>query len=320
MKQRILSFICCPECHGSLTLSNALKEGTEIVAGDLNCLGCGSAYPILDGLPIILKDVRRMTRTQRSFGKQWALQVSGRFEGDTLYGKSEEEELRNFKIALELEDLDSLSGQSVLDAGCGSGRLTASLGRAAAMSTIVGFDFSDSARLAYNRCRGLQNVHILQCDLLKPPFQPGSFDCVWSEGVLHHTPSTAQGFSSLSRLVKDNGKIYVWIYPSYVFSPYVLARRILYKPYLIPSPALYILSWLLAAPLYCCHKVREAAGMTQFKHELKSIAFALYDALSPEFRHLHSGTEVREWFASHGYEDIRFVGDIGAVGRKRASA
>jgi SAM-dependent methyltransferase len=122
---------------------------------------------------------------------------------------------------------------------------------------VVGLDFSEAARVASERCRDLPNVHILQADLSRPPFASGIFDFVWSEGVIHHTPETAESLAKLSSLVRPGGKIYVWIYSSVVTSPYRLARRVLRKSYLLPPAILYGLAWSLAVALHGMNKIRE---------------------------------------------------------------
>jgi len=260
------------------------------------------------------------TRTQRSFGKQWELHSQGSFERDLIYSKSRTECLEDFGKAFGLEDLGSLRDCVILDAGCGSGELTADIGRAAPRATVIGMDFSDAARVAFERCQGISNVHIVQADLSCPPFPPRSFDLVWSEGVIHHTPDTARSFASLSGLVKSHGKLYVWIYSDRVTTPYRLARKILRKPYLLPSAALYALSWSLALPVHALNKLREMSSLSRVRHRLSSTAYSFYDTLSPEFVHFHTQEEVHRWFARQDFDPVIFFGgspDIAACGTKR---
>lgn len=214
----------------------------------------------------------------------------------------------------------TLSGALVLDAGCGSGDLTADIGRAAPGATVVGIDFSDAAVVAFEHCRDLSNVHIVQADLSQAPFLPGSFDFVWSEGVIHHTPDTARSFSSLSRMVRSGGKLYVWIYSDRVTTPYRLARKVLRKPYLLPSAARYGLAWTLALPLHVLNKFRETLRLSGSRHRLSSTAYSFYDTLSPEFVHFHSPEEVRSWFSRQNFDPVEFLGggsDIAACGTKK---
>ncbi|MCL2543073.1 MAG: Trm112 family protein [Nocardioidaceae bacterium] len=46
----LLAIIVCPDCHGSLRLT----EAPELV-----CTSCGLAYPVTDGIPVLLVDEAR---------------------------------------------------------------------------------------------------------------------------------------------------------------------------------------------------------------------------------------------------------------------
>ena len=52
----LLAIIVCPACHGEL----ALVEGQP--QPELVCQGCGLAYPVRDGIPVLLVDEARATR------------------------------------------------------------------------------------------------------------------------------------------------------------------------------------------------------------------------------------------------------------------
>ncbi len=54
----LLAIIVCPACHGEL----ALAEGGQPPQPELVCQGCGLAYPVRDGIPVLLVDEARATR------------------------------------------------------------------------------------------------------------------------------------------------------------------------------------------------------------------------------------------------------------------
>jgi len=45
----------------------------------------------------------------------------------------------------------------------------------------------------------------VQADLFKLPFRPGTFDVVYSIGVLHHTPDAKGAFERIQPMVKPGG-------------------------------------------------------------------------------------------------------------------
>ena len=84
----------------------------------------------------------------------------------------------------------------VLDVGCGGGLssgvwLTSPGWTGAAM--WVGVDLSTAVDVARTRLGATPNTHFVQADALELPFADGTFGAVFSEGVLHHTPSTRVG-------------------------------------------------------------------------------------------------------------------------------
>lgn len=52
--KELLNIIVCPACHGGLVLDEPEAE--------LRCTGCGLAYPITDGIPVLLVDEARRPR------------------------------------------------------------------------------------------------------------------------------------------------------------------------------------------------------------------------------------------------------------------
>lgn len=121
-----------------------------------------------------------------------------------------EEDAATFQARTGL-DAKALSGSTVLDAGCGMGRylcVAARLGPA----RIVGVDLSQSVLAARALTAGSENVALARADLLRPPFADGSFDHIYSLGVLDHTPDPRAAFLKLAKLLKPGGRIVIWVY------------------------------------------------------------------------------------------------------------
>lgn len=107
---------------------------------------------------------------------------------------------------------DDLRGKIVLDGGCGMGRYL----RVAAEGEprlLVGLDLSQAVLAARDLTLGIPSVGLVRGDLLAPPFAPGSFDHIYSLGVLDHTPDPKAAFLALAKLLKPGGRIVVWVYP-----------------------------------------------------------------------------------------------------------
>jgi SAM-dependent methyltransferase len=66
--------------------------------------------------------------------------------------------------------------------------------------------------VAQERLGFLERTHFIQADVLQFPFPDGGFDTVFSEGVIHHTPSTEQALRSLVSVLAPGGEILFYVY------------------------------------------------------------------------------------------------------------
>jgi SAM-dependent methyltransferase len=96
-------------------------------------------------------------------------------------------------------------GRRILDAGCGSGPLTAALRDSGA--AVTGFDASAAmVDLARQRLGGAADLHV--ADLGAPlPFADAEFDDVVASLVLHYLEDWAGPLSGLRRVLKPGGRL-----------------------------------------------------------------------------------------------------------------
>ena len=323
MKKTLLNYICCPICSGEFEAISIDSEKEEIINGKLFCNSCDINYPIIKGLPIILNKVGKMANTKDAFSSQWRILSKGGFETNTIYSQEESEELNEFKKTFDINNWNELNGKSILDAGCGSGRLTSNVAKNAIDSTVIGIDISDGAVLANERAMKSTNHHVIKCDINNLPFRKGLFNVIWSQGVIHHTQNTYNSFKKLLEIIDPNGQIYILLYPNYIFGPYRFIRDILWKPYLIPKEYLYFFCWIIALPLYLCFYLKEKLTVNKKniknKTKFRTVVFGLFDNLAPEYQHRHSKAEVSRWFRDNNISEYRIVDDLGVVGRIKKS-
>jgi SAM-dependent methyltransferase len=204
-----------------------------------------------------------------------------------------------------------LNGALVLDAGCGNGTLTAAL--AASGPEVVGLDYSDSIERAERekeRFAGTaaQRVHYVQGDVQRPPFAAETFDLVYSDGVLHHTPSTRVSFNAIAPLVKPQGRFFVMLYrrdsPPVHRIKMMTAKtlQVFLRP--LPLGVMKSLCFVGAGVLLARIHVLHLFGHRERRIvPLRLRAVNLFDTLTPRYYHLHTASEVEEWFACAGFSD-----------------
>jgi arsenite methyltransferase len=75
-----------------------------------------------------------------------------------------------------------------------------------------GADISEAIDVARRRIGAIHGTYFLQADLMRLPFRPGTFDTIFSEGVLHHTPSTEAALKALAPLLAAGGEFMFYVY------------------------------------------------------------------------------------------------------------
>lgn len=122
--------------------------------------------------------------------------------------------------------------QSVLEVGCGQGTdMIYCCQMMARGSSYLAVDYSplsiEAARKSVSECgRGLNIVpEMMVGNAESLQFQDNSFDCVYSCGVLHHTPNTQAAIDEVFRVLKPGGQAYVLLYRT--LSPKVLTAKCL---------------------------------------------------------------------------------------------
>ena len=202
MKEKLLAYLVCPACSGSLTLFSEAQQHDEILTGTLTCTACSSTFPITGGIPRFanLDDVDADKKeTAAGFGWQWQHFV----QEDERYAEQ-------FLGWIHPVTPEFFRDKVVLEGGCGKGRHTQLAARWGARD-VIGVDLSVAVETAYQATRELENAHIVQADIFRLPLKR-SFDFAFSVGVLHHLPDPRAGFISLASKVKPGGSIAAWVY------------------------------------------------------------------------------------------------------------
>ena len=300
MKYGLLDYLVCPDCKAPFELEVDSEDGGEIRAGRLVCKKNKCVFKIDKYIPRFV-DADSYADT---FSKQ-RLYVRRHF-------KHYKEDTSGDEIFLPTTQFsrDQLKQGVTLEIGCGYGRFLDVIDRLG--GEVIGVDLSThSIELAQDFVGSRKNVHLVQCDLFRLPFALGQFPRIFSIGVLHHTPDTRAAFQALVPYLEKGGEIAIWVYPPELNRSVDRWRHVTTK---IPANWLYV--WCIINEV-AFSWIRGLPGGWRFGWIIPGGALGKrpfwlrvvgdFDALSPEFAHTHTGSELKEWFLESGLVDVKLL-------------
>jgi SAM-dependent methyltransferase/uncharacterized protein YbaR (Trm112 family) len=311
--------LVCPSCGADL------RPDDET----LLCDGCMTWYPIVSGIPILLdfriplhdalagppsgyEPPRGKPRpgelsVQETFGEEWGAvtesELSFTYSADDLV-----ELIRR----VWLKGIDQGAGR-VLGVGCGLGRETLALRTAIDADHVVGVDLNLALLNSPEARSAPQGTHFVVASVFALPFRPGSFDLVYSQGVLHHTYSTERAFEAAASFVAQGGHLFVWLYGledrlaaegrRRVSMNGALALERVFRPLVSRSPK-PVRDTFFAAATRAAHPLLKPRMRHADRWEPANTDNFLRDLLSPRYAHRHGWNEVIEWFEREGLEMV----------------
>ena len=216
MRRSLIDMLVDPLQKKPMKLIDYLEDGEgEIIQGTL-VSSSGESYPIIDGIPrfVITQEIDQK-QTEHSFSYKWAQQNT--YDSPEMHNTHQQWLVDKYGF----DDIDGMrdffgNRKNILDAGCGAG-LSASTWLTPSWQknddvSWCGVDISEAVDVAQQRLGEMPSTHFIQADIMQLPFLDGMFDIIFSEGVLHHTPSTKLAIKSLAPLLCPGGEILFYVY------------------------------------------------------------------------------------------------------------
>jgi ubiquinone/menaquinone biosynthesis C-methylase UbiE len=155
--------------------------------------------------------------TKADVRAHWEANPCGRVDGPPIgtreyFERVEAERYREEPMIPGFAQFWRWRGKRVLEVGVGQGTDFLQFARAGA--ELSGVDLTAvSVELASQRlaAEGL-TADLRQADAEALPFEDGSFDLVYSWGVLHHTPNTERSIEEVRRVVAPGGEARIMLY------------------------------------------------------------------------------------------------------------
>jgi SAM-dependent methyltransferase len=281
-------------------------SGDHVEAGTLHCPN-GHSYPITNRVPRFVQHVLNpdQARTRDSFGYEWTRLYP-------THGQTQDEWQAERDIFLEYTRTvpSDFFNKLVLDAGCGNGRyakLANDWG-----GRVVAVDISAAVDIASANLADRSDVDVVQADLFRLPFRDGTFDLVYSVGVLHHTPDAYGAFRAIQPLVRPGGLFSVFLHGQGNRVHHVVNRALRAWT----SKASYNTTWRFSLVLTGIGKVLTSVpfvGPMLYLMGRQILFFSPdqhnnFDHYSAGFTSFHRKEEIRGWYA--GWDDVavRYAG------------
>ena len=211
----LLTLLRCPRC------------GSDLEAED-RCSSGDHAFPRRDGFVDFLADAARPEAAEEvtDFYRKFPFPgYAPTDDADALLERS-----RRAAFLVQLDDAIPTDAR-VLDAGCGTGQVSAFLALTAPGRTVVGVDACDASLAAARGFAdrvGIDNLRHFRGDLFALPAKEGAFDVVISRGVVHHTPDPDRATREVAARVRPGGRFLIGFYENVARLPH-RARRALAK-------------------------------------------------------------------------------------------
>jgi SAM-dependent methyltransferase/uncharacterized protein YbaR (Trm112 family) len=346
MIRALADLLRCPCCKARLALHPIADADADIRDGFLECAACRVLYPIIRGVPRMIRNafedyrdfyyrhqgaialisgqeeiagrIGRLSpsvfdrRSNESFSFQWSVY---QYQDRTWFKDDLDLRKQEFLYNMDLQ-AEQLRGALLLDAGCGNGRLTASL--AGYGAEVIGMDLSRSVERAAENVRAFANgtsgaagrVHFVQGNILEPPFAESTFDHIHTSGVLHHTPDPERALHSFLSLGKPGGRAYVQMYrrrEAWVRIVNGVLRTVTCR---LPVPLLYQICYaMVPAHTRLIELVAWARGEETpiANASRRERAVSMFDHFSPRYQFRYTAEQLHAMLEQAGLHDLKDV-------------
>ena len=124
-------------------------------------------------------------------------------------------ELLNLLKIFEIENKKKIKNLKILDAGSGTGHRIINVAKYFKNCKFIGADISTNSLDIANELRDrnkVTNIDFVQKDILTNITKLGKFDSILCMGVLHHLSNPKKGLQILSKMLNNNGIMFLYLY------------------------------------------------------------------------------------------------------------
>ncbi len=254
---------------------------------------------------------KKNKKTKASFAFEWSFLKPEK--SDKLW-HDESSSLIDVFLKETGEEATYFTGKIIADIGCGHGLMTSKSASIAKHS--IGAEISKAVEMAYQRNKN-KNAWYVQADLQYLPFDDSIFDLLYSSGVIHHTNDTEKSFLLIERIIRQGGKICLWLYHPQKSKLHKLMMWLRKFTSQLPLKIAFVFLLLFVFPFSFLIKKIKNKNAPNFREEM----IDLLDGFTPEFRFEIPHEIAKNWLRQSGYDAIEITtsGQYGyaIIGKKK---
>jgi len=203
---------------------------------------------------------------------------------------------------------EDFKGKKILDGGCGIGR-NSYWPLVYGAKEVVAFDYDKrTVKVAQRNLSKFKNAKIVFNSLYDINFE-NKFDIAFSIGVIHHLADPHKAVSNLSKSLKKNGTLLIWVY-GYEGNEWIVRyinpiRKITSR---LPVKLTNAVAYVFSVPLYIYIKLFEPDH--KYLRQLSRFRFwhthsIVFDQLLPKIANYWKKEEVLALLEGKGLKDIK---------------
>lgn len=216
MRRQTLDLLRCPKCHAGSLVPDAPVADRAMTFGPARCLGCGSLFPVHDGLIDFVAGRQRASGLQKAMEHPWVARSWERYVRPAVDGVLTRGRLDHDSEYTVLRNLIDAAPGPVLDLGCGAGLVLRRLSRDFRDVPVIGMDVSRpmlEEAMAQVR-ENAESADFVRAQAPELPFTDASLGAVVAVGFIHFLGDLDALLHEVGRVLRPGGRFVATTYES----------------------------------------------------------------------------------------------------------
>lgn len=214
MRRQTLELLRCPRCGAGSLIPDADVAGSAMTFGPARCLGCGSRFPVHDGLIDFVGDRSKLKPLQQAMELPWVARSWERYVRpavDTVLTRGRLDHESEYTV---LRNLIGKPPGPIVDLGCGAGLVLRRLSRDFPNVPVIGVDVS-RPMLEEAMAQVRENAEVadfVRAEVPTLPFNDATLGAVVAAGFVHFVEELAALLKEVARTLRPGGRFVATTY------------------------------------------------------------------------------------------------------------